>query len=106
MSMTNPLSAELEQMSEMFVANFDEQGCLLLDNDLVKILNKRLILITENVKALEDELAVHRIQKSSAAEAAILDDLALGFLEDAVSDNVVVADFSAKNASPKKGGLA
>lgn len=104
MGSLNPVSSELIQMRELLIDETHVDGALHLDAAKAGLIIERLNKIASIAKNIEDELGIHRVQKSEQATAAVLDDMAMGFLQEAVDNNVVTPDFGANRKSQKNGG--
>jgi hypothetical protein len=97
LSRTSPISSEFELMTELVIANTNEEG-LTLDPDKARTLIKRLNLIRDKIALIETELGVYRASEQDQAIGGVLGDLCLEVMQDGVLDAakdspVVYADF-------------
>jgi hypothetical protein len=99
LSRTSPIAPEVGLIAELIAQNTDDAG-LTLSPEKANALLRRLDLIRRQIANLEDELGAFRALEDGQAAAAVLDDLCLDVLREAVLDEaqaearIVYPDFA------------
>lgn len=101
MSKTNPISAELVDIQNFLIGCYQPDCSLQIENTKADSFVRRISVLANLARNLEDQLAVHRVQQEQKADAATLEDLAGDYLLSATNDTVISVDFKIK-----KGGAA